>query len=310
VAYYDNPGQVNDEAISIAGGKTFQVIQLADSEGNIINPAAGDIVLNGDVVIGSEIEISNDIGNPIPIQSTALGEPDDSVATTDTGTFSILALVKRALQGITSIMGYVDEVEGTLTTVDGKLPALSSGRIPVDGSGVTQPVSAASLPLPSGASTAANQSTIIGHIDGVEGLLTTIDTDTGSIDGKLPALSSGRIPVDIGAISLGDVEIKNDIGNPIPVSVPLRTPTTTSVASSGTSVTILAENLSRRGISVMNDSTSVLRLSFSTPATTTNAFIAMQPQSFLYLDQQLLVGNTIYGIWTSANGTAQVTQYL
>lgn len=246
MAYYDNPGQVNDEAISIAGGKTFQVIQLADSEGNIINPAAGDIVLNGDVVIGSEIEISNDIGNPIPIQSTALGEPDDSVATTDTGTFSILALVKRALQGITSIMGYVDEVEGTLTTVDG----------------------------------------------------------------KLPALSSGRIPVDIGAISLGDVEIKNDIGNPIPVSVPLRTPTTTSVASSGTSVTILAENLSRRGISVMNDSTSVLRLSFSTPATTTNAFIAMQPQSFLYLDQQLLVGNTIYGIWTSANGTAQVTQYL
>ena len=246
MAYYDNPGQVNDEAISIAAGKTFQVIQLADSEGNIINPAAGDIVLNGDVVIGSEIEISNDIGNPIPIQSTALGEPDDSVATTDTGTFSILALVKRALQGITSIMGYVDEVEGTLTTVDG----------------------------------------------------------------KLPALSSGRIPVDIGAISLGDVEIKNDIGNPIPVSVPLRTPTTTSVASSGTSVTILAENLSRRGISVMNDSTSVLRLSFSTPATTTNAFIAMQPQSFLYLDQQLLVGNTIYGIWTSANGTAQVTQYL
>jgi hypothetical protein len=66
VAYYENSGQVNDEAISIAGGRTFQVIQLADSEGNIINPAAGDIALNGDVVIGTEIEISNDIGNPIP----------------------------------------------------------------------------------------------------------------------------------------------------------------------------------------------------------------------------------------------------
>ena len=66
MAYYNNPGQVNDEAISIAGGKTFQVIQLADSEGNIINPASGELVLNGDVVIGSEIEIANDSGNPIP----------------------------------------------------------------------------------------------------------------------------------------------------------------------------------------------------------------------------------------------------
>ena len=66
MAYYDNPGQINDEAISIAGGKTFQVIQLADSEGNIINPASGQIVLEGDVVVGTEIEISNDSGNPIP----------------------------------------------------------------------------------------------------------------------------------------------------------------------------------------------------------------------------------------------------
>lgn len=154
MAYYDNPGQVNDEAINIAGGKTFQVIQLADSEGNIVNPAAGD------VAIGAEIEISNDDGNPIPM------------------------------------------------------------------------------------------------------------------------------------------------------SVPLRTPTTTSVASSGTSVTVLAANSNRRGISVMNDSTSVLRLSFTTPATTANAFIAMQPQSFLYLDQQLLVGNAVYGIWSGVSGTAQVTEYV
>ena len=40
-----------------------------------------------------------------------------------------------------------------LTSIDGKLPALVSGRVPVDGSGVTQPVSTASLPLPSGAAT-------------------------------------------------------------------------------------------------------------------------------------------------------------
>lgn len=87
--------------------------------------------------------------------------------------------------------------EATLSAVNGKLPTLSGGRLPVDGSGVTQPVSgpltdtqlratavpvsAASLPLPSGAATSANQS--------------TANSSLSSIDGKLPALSSSRVPV-------------------------------------------------------------------------------------------------------------------
>lgn len=45
-----------------------------------------------------------------------------------------------------------------LASIDTKTPALTGGgRVPVDPSGVTSPVSAASLPLPSGASTAAKQ---------------------------------------------------------------------------------------------------------------------------------------------------------
>ena len=160
MAYYDNPGQVNDEAISIAAGKTFQVIQIADSDGNIINPASGELIFDGEVAIGSEIEISNDAGNPIP------------------------------------------------------------------------------------------------------------------------------------------------------TTVPLRTPTTTSVASSGTSGTILAANSNRRGFSVSNISTSKLYLSFSTPATTLNSFIEVPAGAFLLLDQQCIISNAIYGIWTSANGTAQVTEFV
>lgn len=45
----------------------------------------------------------------------------------------------------------------SVASIDTKTPALVSGRVPVDGSGVTQPVSAASLPLPTGAATAAKQ---------------------------------------------------------------------------------------------------------------------------------------------------------
>lgn len=59
-----------------------------------------------------------------------------------------------------------------------------SGTVTVDGSGVTQPVSAASLPLPTGASTAANQSTantslatIAGAVSGNEVRVQATDLD-------------------------------------------------------------------------------------------------------------------------------------
>jgi hypothetical protein len=68
--------------------------------------------------------------------------------------------------------------------------------------------------LPSGASTAANQTTIIGHLDGVEGLLTTIDSDTGA----LAACASGtELQVDVvAALPAGD----NNIGNVDVVTLP------------------------------------------------------------------------------------------
>lgn len=82
----------------------------------------------------------------------------------------------------------------------------STGVVSVDDNGGSLTVDASSLPLPTGASTSANQATIIGHVDGIEGLLTTIDADTGgiatstaSIDTKTPALgqalASGSVPV-------------------------------------------------------------------------------------------------------------------
>lgn len=98
--------------------------------------------------------------------------------------------------------------------------------------------------------------------------------------------------------------------NPMPTQVAARTPTTTSVPSSATSVTILASNANRKGISISNSSTQKLYLSFTSPATTTNAFIEMPAGSFLLLDQQLIISNAIYGIWSSANGTAQITEYV
>lgn len=54
----------------------------------------------------------------------------------------------------------------------------------------TQPVSVASLPLPTGAATAANQTTIIGHVDGIEALLTSIAAEDFATETTLAALNA------------------------------------------------------------------------------------------------------------------------
>lgn len=92
-------------------------------------------------------------------------------------------------------------------------------------------------------------------------------------------------------------------------TVATRTPNTTSVAAAATSSLLLASNANRKGLMVSNVSTSKLYLSFTAPATPASAFIEMQPGAFLLLDQQLIATNAIYGIWTNANGTAQVTEF-
>ncbi len=139
----------------------------------------------------------------------------------------------------------------SLSSIDAKLPSLVSSRVPVDGSGVTQPVSgpltdtelrasavpvsAATLPLPSGAATSSAQATgnaSLSSIDGkvpalgqalaaasvpvvltaaqvstltppaaITGFATAAKQDTAqttlsSVDGKLPNLVSSRVPVD------------------------------------------------------------------------------------------------------------------
>lgn len=84
----------------------------------------------------------------------------------------------------------------SLASIDTKTPDLVSGRVPVDGSGVTQPISASSLPLPSGASTAANQTTANTSLSSIDTKLSSQATaskqDTGnaslaSIDSKIPS---------------------------------------------------------------------------------------------------------------------------
>lgn len=77
---------------------------------------------------------------------------------------------------------------------DTVVAASAAKPLPVGDAGGSLTIDASSLPLPTGASTSAKQDTIISHVDGVEGLLTTIDSDTGTIAG---AVSGSEMQVDV-----------------------------------------------------------------------------------------------------------------
>lgn len=111
----------------------------------------------------------------------------------------------------------------------------ASGLVSVDGSAVTQPISAASLPLPTGAATAANQATngaTTAHTCSVAGFselgcLGQIDDDV-------------KGPIAAGTNSIGQVGSDPSSGKGTPTEVFLALPATTTtqiIALSGTKVT-------------------------------------------------------------------------
>ena len=103
-----------------------------------------------------------------------IGAPADAAASSDAGTFSLIALIKRGLSNWTTLLE--------------RIPALVGGRIPVDTSGAIQ--------LGAGIVSATTQRVTLAS-DGPEVTNSTaMVTKLTSVDNKIPALVNGRRPVD------------------------------------------------------------------------------------------------------------------
>lgn len=94
--------------------------------------------------------------------------------------------------------------DSNLATVLGTASLIASGRVKVDGSGVTQPISAASLPLPSGAATAANQATEISSLSSIDGKLsgTLTASISGSVGTTLDGINANQTTSNTSAVQL------------------------------------------------------------------------------------------------------------
>ena len=82
-----------------------------------------------------------------------------------------------------TIISHVNGIEDLLTTIDSDTNDIKIAVEILDNaiSGNEMQVDIVTSALPSGASTLAKQDTIIGHVNGIEDLLTTIDSDTNDI---------------------------------------------------------------------------------------------------------------------------------
>jgi hypothetical protein len=162
---------------------------------------------NGAVAPTSSIQVGAEdpSGDLQPLQVNASGEvlvsvddlPLPAGAATEAKQDDQIAEAQTANSHLADISSDTAAISGQLPASLGQAPMADSLAVAIASDQSTLPVSAASLPLPSGAATLAEQ-------QAQTALLTTIDADTGaiatstaSIDTKTPALVSGRVPVDV-----------------------------------------------------------------------------------------------------------------
>ena len=143
------------------------------------NHANGDVlqVFYDDAATTQEVSAAS-----LPLPNGAATSANQ--ATTNTSLAAIDAGLGTDGSTPPALPGGSSGVRGWLRYLSSLLPALSGGAWPVVGTfwQAIQPISAASLPLPNGASTSAAQA--------------TTNTSLASIDGKAPTLVGGRVPVD------------------------------------------------------------------------------------------------------------------
>lgn len=215
------------------------------------------------------------------------------------------------------LSGIYGKLAGTLT-VGGTVSV--SGTLPVSGTfyPATQPVSAASLPLPTGAAveSGGNLATIAGaqgaggtsiaQPAGGSGLLGWLSGIYKAVTGTL-AISAAALPLPTGAAA--DATLTN--GNQKAQIVPAFTPTANSQAgtctAAGTDYTALPANAARRFLMIVNTHASAsLLVSLVGSTTATNApLIPLVPGQGLVLD--IAVPNTAVHVQSATAGATYST---
>lgn len=109
--------------------------------------------------------------------------------------------------------------------------------------------------------------------------------------------------------ALNDRGVNVDAANNLQVVHYATTPTLTNVASSATSVSLLASNGAAKSRIIYNDSTQILYLKFGTTASATSYTAQVGANTLFEFPLPTYTG-AVDGIWASANGNARITEVI
>ena len=224
---------------------------------------------------GGNISI-DDGGNTITV--------DGTVAVTNAGLTELAAAINASSQ-----------MDVNIAAAGATVPVSNAGITTIAGavSGTEMQVDVLTSALPTGAATLAEQQTQTASLSVMDDW---DETDRAKVN---PIVGQAGIAGGAGTSSALTTRT---------VQAGAATGTTSSVADSATSVTLLASNANRRGASVYNDSTEILYAKCGATATTTDFTVKMFPQD--YWECPANYSGILEGIWSAnGSGSARVTEY-
>lgn len=359
---------------------TFSATRLLVDGSGVVQPISGTVAVSNFPAI-QPVSQSGSWTVSLATESIEIGTVDQG--TPNAGGASAWPVAVSNFPGTQPVSGTITAnqgtspwvVSGTITTSpnvnvhDGSGNTIAStgtslnvdvtNTVPVTGTffQATQPVSVASLPLPSGASTEATLALIKAKTDNLDVALSTrtkpadtqIVSGTVAISGSVAVtgpltdtqlrasavpISAASLPLPTGAatsalqtqpgVDIGDVTVNNasgasavniqDGGNSITVDgtvstnqITSGTSTLSNISASASSVTVLAANANRKMAMFFNDSTSTLSLKFGATASATSFTVQLIANAYYELPTPVYTG-ILDGIWTVATGTVRVTE--
>jgi len=289
--------QVNDTG---GGGSSTSV-----AIGQPIN--ATDAAVLNSAPVGTEYGVavrlvgSSGGGGPATIANGAdvnAGNTADAAVITDTtGTLSgkLRGLVKWAFERMPASLGQkvmADSFPVVLASNQSTINtnAAVTGTVAVSNFPATQPISAASLPLPTGAATNATVAT----------LLTNTQLRATPVPVEIPAgcdvnITGQTFPVDV---SGSVVSTKADLTPSAPTATSIGTATTAAVAA----------NATRTGLVLVNTSPNIISLAFGNPAVL-NSGVTLLPYGSYCMDEYSFNTGAVNAIASAAASNLAIQEY-
>lgn len=292
----DNVGYTEGSGRAIAtdevGGVDYQLVKL-------VNATADSTTRTG---VAADPLVVGDGGGSLTVDAASLPLP----------TGAATAAKQPAI-------GTAGSASTDVLTVQG---AASMTALTVGDGGGSLTVDASSLPLPTGASTAAKQpalgtagsaSSDVLTVQGVASMTALTVGGVAAHDAAVsgsPVLAAGRAStVAPTAVSAdGDVVYLwlTQRGAVVTTGIIGLTSTLSNVAASASSVNLLASNTARRSVTIVNDSASICRVKEGATASATSFSWLLQPYDTLVLGSEH--SGAIDAIWDTATGSARITE--